>query len=115
MDEPSPKLQATPPKSQATPGQTAQQTTPLQCVIGALIAGAIAFGAYFLTQSIAQSFADNPFHTDNMLALRIAIAVRTLVVGIVALATGVFGIAGLGLLALGLQLTVQQFRGRSPQ
>jgi hypothetical protein len=115
MDDMSPKVQENQSEPATPPVATAQQTTPLQCLVGAIIAGAIAVGAYFLTQSIAQSFAGNPFQSDNMLALRIAIAVRTLVVGIVALATGVFGIAGLGLLALGVQLTIQQVRGQSSQ
>lgn len=113
MDETPPTGQPNPPQATDSPAATPQQTTPLQCVLGALISGAIAVGAYFLTQSIAQSFGDSPFQSENMLAVRIAIAVRTLVVGIVALATGVFGISALGLLALGLQLAIRQVRGQS--
>jgi hypothetical protein len=42
-------------------------------------------------------------------AINIAIAVRTLVVGISTLATAVFSLVAVGLVALAIQLTVQRF------
>lgn len=86
-------------------------TSPLRCFTGATIAGGLAYGLYALTLSIVQKFAHTPIPSgDNYIATNIAIAVRTLVMGMSALGTGVFAIAALGLVALGIQLVVQQLR-----
>ena len=78
--------------------------TPLRCFSGALISGAIAAALYFLTLSIAQTFASKPLPSGSVTAANIAVAVRTLVVGMSTLATAIFAIATLGLVALGFQL-----------
>lgn len=78
--------------------------SPLRCLLGALIAAAIAFGAYNLMQAIALSFASKPIHSTNITVVNITVAVRTLVVGMIALATGVTSLASVGLLGLGIQL-----------
>ncbi|MBD1862308.1 MULTISPECIES: DUF3082 domain-containing protein [Trichocoleus] len=102
-----------PPKSnsaseaQALPG-------PFRCLSGALISGSLAFAGYKLTMSIATTFAAKPIHSDNATVLNIASAVRTLVVGVVALGAGVFGFAALGLLALGVQVAIQRFSQPHP-
>jgi hypothetical protein len=75
-----------------------------------MIAGGLAFAMYSLTSSIAETFANKPLPSGNYLATNIAVAVRTLVTGMSALGTGIFGIATLGLIALGIQLLVQQMR-----
>lgn len=77
--------------------------TPLRCLTGAVIAGTMATGLYFLTVSIAESFAKSPIPTTNQTAINISIAVRTLVVGVSTMATAVFGIIGLGLILLAIQ------------
>jgi hypothetical protein len=84
------------------------QPTVLRCVMGSLIASAFAFGMYSLTMSIALSFASKPVHSDNITVIKIGVAVRTLVVGMAALGTGVFGIAAVGLLLLGVQIMLQK-------
>jgi Protein of unknown function (DUF3082) len=91
----------------ATPASS-RQPTVLRCVTGSLIASAFAFGLYSLTMSIALSFASNPVHSSNITVVKISAAVRTLVVGMVALGTGVFGIAAVGLMLLGLQILIQK-------
>lgn len=63
---------------------------------------------YVLTMSISQNFASKPVHSDNMTVIRIGVAVRTLVVGMSALATGVFALAAVGLMLLGLQILIQK-------
>ena len=80
----------------------------LRCFGGSLISGAIASGAYSLTRSISTTFAAKPIHSDSLTAIKISIAVRTLVVGITALAAFVFALSAVGLLALGIQRLVQQ-------
>ncbi|NJM72307.1 MAG: DUF3082 domain-containing protein [Scytonema sp. RU_4_4] len=88
--------------------QTQVQSTPLRCVIGAMISGALGYGLYSLMIATATTFATKPIHSDKVIVLKIASAVRTLVVGVMALGTMVFGMVAVGLLALGLQLLVQQ-------
>lgn len=87
---------------------SSSQSGPLQCALGSLVAGALTLILYRLTFAIAQSLAANPIHSQNPTALSISAAVRTLVVGMSALGTGIFGIAALGLLALAMQLLVQR-------
>jgi Protein of unknown function (DUF3082) len=83
--------------------------TPLRCVTGAVMSGGMGFAMYSLMISIATNFANKPIHSDNQLVLKISSAVRTLIVGVVALGTVVFSIVALGLLALAVQLLIQQF------
>lgn len=93
-----------------TPTPKVEPPTPTvwRCVVGAAIAGALATGCYSLTVAIAENFASKPVHTQNVAVLNITIAVRTLVVGMSTLATGVFGLAAFGLMALGVQILFQQ-------
>ncbi|MEP0910548.1 DUF3082 domain-containing protein [Leptolyngbya sp. GB1-A1] len=84
--------------------------TPLRCFTGSAIAAGFAYVLYLLTQSIVSSFAAKPLSSTNMLAARIGAAVRTLVVGISTMGTGIFLIAAIGLLALGIQLVFKQLR-----
>lgn len=80
--------------------------TPVRCLTGALMSGTIAYFLYFLSLSIIQTFAEKPLATKNAIALNIGAAVRTLVMGMGLLATGVFALTTIGLLALAIQLTV---------
>jgi hypothetical protein len=73
-----------------------------------VVAGAIAYVLYTMTASIAHTFVSKPIQTDNYTAQRIAAAVRTLVVGLAALGTGIFGLASLGLFGLGVQILVRR-------
>jgi hypothetical protein len=57
--------------------------------------------------AIATTFASKPIHSDNQIVINIASAVRTLVVGVVALGMGIFSIVTIGLLALAIQLLIQ--------
>ncbi len=84
------------------------KVTPLQCLTSSFIAGALAIAAYFLTVSIAQTYANQPVNFNNPIAINIAYAVRTLVVGITALATFTFGMATIGLFALAIQLIIER-------
>lgn len=92
-------------------GETTELAPPakiLKCFSGSFVAGIIALLAYRLTISIATTFANKPIVSDNPTVMNLASAVRTLVVGMVALGSGVFGLAALGLFLLGIQLTVQR-------
>ncbi len=61
--------------------------------------------------AIAITFANKPIVSDNVTVLNLAAAVRTLVLGVIALGTGVFGMAALGLTLLGLQMIGQRLKG----
>ena len=93
-----------------TRNQTALSTSPLRCFTGAMIAGGLAMLMYRMTIAIATTFANKPVTSDNSTVIAISGAVRTLVVGLVALGTGVFGIAGVGLLLLGIQVLFSKLR-----
>lgn len=84
--------------------------TPLRCLTGAFISAALGVAMYFLTRSIASTFADAPLPAANTLALRISIAVRTLILGMSSLGTSIFGIATFGLIGLAIQLIIQNSR-----
>jgi Protein of unknown function (DUF3082) len=89
-----------------TPTQV--QSSPLRCITGAIISSGMAYAFYSLMIAIATSFANKPVHSNNELVIKITSAVRTLIVGIVALGSGIFGIVAIGLLALAVQLLIQQ-------
>ena len=91
---PTPNPDVQPTEVQKTP------PSPIRCLTGALISGGFAFALYLLTSSISQTFAGKPIAATNPTAINIAIAVRTLVVGLSALATGIFSLVTVGLVAL---------------
>lgn len=82
--------------------------SPLRCLTGGVISGGMAFALYSLMIAIATNFAAKPIHSINPLVVKISSAVRTLVVGVVALGSGISAIVAIGLLALGIQLLVQE-------
>ncbi len=86
--------------------------TPLKCFTGALFSGALATAAYYMTLSIHSTFAGKALPTSSPFATNIASAVRTLVLGVSALAMVTLGIATLGLFALGVQLLFQKKRAK---
>ncbi|MBH8552084.1 DUF3082 domain-containing protein [Nostocaceae cyanobacterium CENA357] len=97
------------------PNLTPQTENPTQapaslvrCVTGAVISGGLSFAVYSLMIAIATNFATKPIHSDNPLVWKISSAVRTLVVGVFALGSGIFGIVAIGLLALAIQSIIQQ-------
>jgi len=96
------------PNPDSQPPKSEEETSILRCITGSMIAAFFASGLYLLTASIAQTFASKPTHSDNITVINIASAVRTLVVGMVALGTGVFALAALGLMGLAIQLLIQR-------
>jgi hypothetical protein len=104
-----------PTSSQNPIAKTVTQPGPLKCLSGSLLAGSIAMLLYRLTTAISQSFAAHPIASDNQTAITISIAVRTLVVGMSTLATGIFGVAALGLIALAVQILFQRFSKSTTQ
>ncbi|MGB3403532.1 MAG: DUF3082 domain-containing protein [Microcoleaceae cyanobacterium] len=86
--------------------------SPFRCLTGSLISSCFAIASYLLTSSVAQTLAQTPIRSGNQYAMQIASAVRTLVIGMCALGTGVFTIAAVGLLALMVQIMIQKRKQR---
>lgn len=82
--------------------------TPLRCLTGATISGVLAIAGYKLMIAIAQTYATKPINSTNQIAINISSAVRTLVIGVTALASSVFAVVTLGLLALAIKLLFQK-------
>ncbi len=87
-----------------------QNATPLRCLFASILSGAIAFLLYLLLNSIVQTYATKAVTSNNPIVVNLTAAVRTMVMGIVALGTGVFGVVAIGIFLLGIQLTVQSVR-----
>ncbi|MGE5657337.1 MAG: DUF3082 domain-containing protein [Actinomycetota bacterium] len=104
LTNPTPNPQSPTPSTTPSP----KQPTVLRCLTSSAVAGAIAYAAYLLMLSIAQTFAKNPIHSGNLTAIRLSAAVKTFVIGIIALGASVFAFAAAGLFALGLQLLIQR-------
>lgn len=93
-----------PPEAVSESPSLASPTTPGRCFRGAVIAAALAVAMYALTKSMVTVLAGVPIPSSPF-AANISLAVRTLVIGVSTLATGLFSLATLGLLALGIKLT----------
>lgn len=92
---------------QSPSGSTATEVSPLRSLTGAGIAAVLAALLYKLTFSVAATFAAHPTITHSTIVANLGAAVRTLVIGGLTLATGIFAIAALGLIGLALQLVLQ--------
>ncbi|MGK7914803.1 MAG: DUF3082 domain-containing protein [Prochloraceae cyanobacterium] len=100
-------------KSETSSTQTeTKKVTPWSCLVGAVISGSLGSALYFLTSAIAQTFATKPIQSSNPFIINISSAVRTLVVGVAALGTGIFGVVTVGLVALAIQLLFQSLSKR---
>ena len=90
-----------------------KKVTPLRCFVGAIISGGLSFALYLLFSSISQTYAAKPLIMKSALALRLSVAVRTLVTGVVALGVSVFAFVAIGLFLLGVQLVIQAFKSKN--
>ncbi len=89
--------------------------TPLRSLTGASMAAAMGLLLYRLTTSIMKSFADHPTISHNTIVVNLSAAIRTLVVGLATMATGIFAFVTLGLVALAIQAVVQSLRSPKPE
>jgi Protein of unknown function (DUF3082) len=89
--------------------------SPLRSLTGALMAAAMGLLLYRLTTSIMKSFAEHPTVSHNTIVVNLSAAIRTLVVGLATMATGIFAFVTLGLVALAIQAGVQALRNPKPE
>lgn len=98
----------TKPTANANDESPKDNVTPVKCFFSSMISGGFAFAVYLLFNSIVQTYAHKPVIGTNPLVVNITSAVRTLVMGTMAMATGVFALVAVGLLLLGIQLSFQK-------
>jgi Protein of unknown function (DUF3082) len=86
---------------------TKKEVNPFSCFFASIISGGIAVMIYFLMSAIVATYANKPVISDSAIVIKITTAVRTLVIGVAALGTGVFGLVAIGLFLLGIQVTIK--------
>jgi hypothetical protein len=112
---PAPAPTPTPSSGQPSSGPSVKPPpTVFDCLSGSVIASVITWLAYLLTVNTVNNFTAKPFSSTNYVAVNIASAVRTLVMGMFSMGTVIFGIAALGLFALGIQTLIQGQRSQQP-
>jgi hypothetical protein len=77
---------------------------PLVAFAGAAFALAAAGGLWSLTSFLAEYFALHPVESDAYFIQRVTAVFRNLVMGLVSLASGFFGVTGLGIMLLGIRV-----------
>ena len=84
-----------------------ENATPFRCFTAAILSGGIAYLCYLMFNSVVHTYAAKAVTSTNPIVVNLTAAVRTMVMGIVALGTGVFGVVAIGLFLLGIQVTIQ--------
>lgn len=87
-------------------------STLRNALLGAIIAGGLTYPLYQLTTAIISSYADQPLPDNNQTAAAIAVAVRTLVMGLSVLVTALFVFVAAGLLLLAMQTAIQWIKNK---
>jgi Protein of unknown function (DUF3082) len=77
---------------------------PISTLLGAIFALTCATGLWYLTQSLAAYFASHPAASDVYFVERVTLVSQTIIMGLVALASGFFGVTGIGILLLAIRV-----------
>jgi len=77
---------------------------PLVCIGGAAFAWACAGGLWLLTTYLGVLFASHPLDTDVYFVQRLSQVFRNVIMGLSSLASGFFGVIGIGIFLLGLRV-----------
>lgn len=77
---------------------------PLVCIGGAAFAWACAGVLWFFTTYLGALFASHPFETDVYFIQRLTQVFRNVVMGLSSLASGFFGVVGVGIFLLGVRV-----------
>jgi hypothetical protein len=77
---------------------------PLVCIGGAAFAWACAGALWLFTTYLGALFATHPFETDVYFIQRLTQVFRNVVMGLSSLASGFFGVIGVGIFLLGLRV-----------
>lgn len=77
---------------------------PVVTIIGSMVALAMAGGLWYATNYLGEFFAMHPVESELYIVERIAAVFRNVVIGIVSLASGFFGVTGMGIFMLGVRV-----------
>jgi hypothetical protein len=77
---------------------------PVVAITGSFFALGVAAGLWYATKELGTFFVSNPVESDVYFVQRSAQVVRNVVMGMVSLASGFFGVTGLGIFLLGVRV-----------
>lgn len=77
---------------------------PASALGGSFLAIGIAVGLWYATNVLATFFALHPVNSDVYFVQRVAAVFRNVVVGLISLASGFFGVTGFGIFLLGVRV-----------
>jgi Protein of unknown function (DUF3082) len=84
---------------------------PLVAIAGSLFALGVAAALWTVTNAVAESFATHPVQSDLYVVQRAASVFRNVVMGLFALASGFFGVTGVGIMLLGVRVAIGVAKG----
>jgi Protein of unknown function (DUF3082) len=84
---------------------------PVVAIAGSLFALGVAAALWTVTNAVAESFATHPVQSDLYVVQRAASVFRNVVMGLFALASGFFGVTGVGILLLGVRVAIGVAKG----
>jgi len=78
---------------------------PVVALTGGIFAFAVAAGLWYATNQLGAFFALHPLETDVYFVQRLAAVFRNVVMGLASLASGFFGVTGMGIFLLGIRVS----------
>ena len=84
---------------------------PVVAITGSLFALAVAAALWTGTNALAEFFALHPIESDVYFVSRLSAVFRNVVMGLMALASGFFGVTGMGILLLGVRVAYGVMQG----
>ena len=84
---------------------------PVVALSGGIFAFAVAVGLWYATNQLGTFFALHPVETDVYFVQRVASVFRNVVMGLSSLASGFFGVTGMGIFLLGVRVAVGVAKG----
>lgn len=77
---------------------------PVVAILGSFFALGVAAGLWYATGQLGNFFALNPVESETYFVIRSAQVVRNVAMGLISLASGFFGVTGLGIFLLGVRV-----------
>lgn len=77
---------------------------PVVAIVGSLFALGVAGGLWYATKELGTFFAMHPIDSDVYFVTRASQVVRNVAMGLISLASGFFGVTGLGIFLLGVRV-----------
>ena len=84
---------------------------PVVALTGGVFAFVVAGGLWYATQKLGTFFALHPVATDVYFVQRLASVFRNVVMGLASLASGFFGVTGMGIFLLGVKVAIGVAKG----